>query len=135
MGEGVRHIEVVGAAIVRDGTILCAQRGPAGTLGGFWEFPGGKIEQGETARQALEREIREELLCEVTVGDEVATTTHEYDFAIVTLTTFYCELVGGSPRLTEHSSARWLAVGDLHELEWAPADWPAVHRLQSELAS
>lgn len=92
----------------------------------MWEFPGGKIEPGETPRDALIREIDEELRCKVVVGDEVTTTTHDYDFGRVTLTTFWCELVGGEPSLTEHAAVRWLSPEDLHLLEWAPADIPAV---------
>ncbi|MGE9809240.1 MULTISPECIES: (deoxy)nucleoside triphosphate pyrophosphohydrolase [unclassified Janibacter] len=121
-----KQISVVGAVIVRDGLILCAERGPQGSLGGKWEFPGGKIEPGETARAALAREIDEELECQITVGDLITTTTHDYDFGTVTLTTFWCELVAGEPVLTEHASVRWLAAGDLSELDWAPADIPAV---------
>lgn len=121
-----KHIEVVGAVIIRDGLILSARRGPESRLPGLWEFPGGKIEPGETAREALEREIREELDCEVDVGDEVTTTTHAYDFGDVTLTTFWCELRSGTPRLTEHSEVRWMRPAELDSVEWAPADIPAV---------
>ena len=121
-----KEIVVVGAIIERDGLILCARRGAGGSLAGMWEFPGGKIEPGETARAALEREIREELRCDVKVGDEVTTTRHEYDFGIVTLTTFRCLLVEGVPQLTEHAEIRWLAPTQLPTLEWAPADIPAV---------
>lgn len=127
-----RHIDVVGAVIVRDGLVLCAQRGPGGETGGLWEFPGGKIEPGEVPRDALAREIVEELGCHVLVGDEVATTTHEYDFGIVTLTTFYCELIDGTPAATEHGALIWLAPADLDSLEWAPADVPAVARIRSD---
>ena len=126
-----KQINVVGAVIVRDSEILCAQRGFTGSLGGMWEFPGGKIESGETPRKALEREIREELLCTVKVGDEVTSTTYEYDFGSVTLTTFYCELLDGEPQLTEHEDARWLKRNELSTLEWAPADIPAVEIIQS----
>lgn len=122
----LRQINVVGAVIVRDERVLCAQRGPKGSLAGLWEFPGGKIEPGDTAREALIREIDEELLCEVVVGDEVTTTTHDYDFGRVTLTTFWCELGGGEPALTEHAKVCWLAPEDLDQLDWAPADMPAV---------
>lgn len=125
-----KQINVVGAVIVRDGEILCAQRGP-GALQGMWEFPGGKIELGETPEGALEREIDEELMCRVEVGDHVETTTHEYDFGVVTLTTFYCYLIAGEPKLTEHSAVEWRAPHDLEALEWAPADVPAVRRIQS----
>ncbi|WP_110207140.1 (deoxy)nucleoside triphosphate pyrophosphohydrolase [Nocardioides daejeonensis] len=123
-----KQIAVVGAVIERDGLILCAQRG-LGALAGMWEFPGGKIEPGESALQALEREIREELRCAVDVGDEVTTTAHEYDFGTVTLTTFRCRLVEGVPVLTEHAAIKWLAPSELPTLDWAPADIPAVQIL------
>lgn len=129
-----KQINVVGAVIVKDSEVLCAQRGPAGSLAGMWEFPGGKIEPGETAREALQREIVEELECQVAVGDEVTTTRHEYEFGIVTLTTFYCELVAGTPKLTEHAEVRWLAPDVLGALDWAPADIPAVERIVADLS-
>lgn len=128
-------IHVVGAVIVDDGRVLCAQRGPAGALAGMWEFPGGKVEMGETPRAALEREIDEELRCTVHVGGEVITTTHEYDFGVVTLTTFYCDLLEGTPELTEHAEVRWLLPSELGTLDWAPADVPAVEQIQRELAA
>lgn len=121
-----KNIDVVGAAIESQGTILCAQRGSGGQLAGKWEFPGGKVEHEETPRQALEREISEELACGITVGDEVTTTRHEYDFAVVTLTTFWCELVEGAPTLSEHSAISWVPADELSALDWAPADLPAV---------
>lgn len=130
-----KQINVVGAVIVKDGLVLCAQRGSKGSLAGMWEFPGGKIEAGETSRDALEREIAEELRCTVLVGEEVTTTSHEYDFGTVTLTTFYCELVDGSPILTEHADVVWLAPDDLRRLTWAPADVPAVEKIRAALGS
>ena len=125
-----RNIHVVGAVVVSSGEVLCVQRGPNGTLPGLWEFPGGKIEPGETAQEALRREVVEELQCNVTVGEEVTTTRHEYDFGIVHLTTFYCELVDGSPQLSEHSDMTWRDPADLRHLAWAPADIPAVHLIE-----
>ena len=122
----IKRINVVGAVIVRAGKILCAQRGPSGNLGGMWEVPGGKIEADETPREALVREIDEELLCKVVVGDEVTTTTYDYDFGRVTLTTFWCELLDGEPSLTEHDDVVWLSPEELPNLDWAPADRPAV---------
>lgn len=121
-----KQIRVVGAVIVRNGAVLCAKRGPLGSLAGLWEFPGGKIEPGETARAALEREIAEELECTVDVNDELTTTTHEYDFGIVTLTTYWCRLVEGDPKLTEHAEVRWCRPSELGGLNWAPADIPAM---------
>lgn len=131
----VKRIDVVGAVITKDGLVLCAQRGPAGSLAGLWEFPGGKIEPGESPRAALEREIAEELSCEIEVGGQVVSTTHEYDFGVVTLTTFYCRLVAGAPALTEHAAIRWLPPSDLTTIDWAPADVPAVDRIMNELRS
>ena len=129
-----KQIYVVGAVVVRDGLILCAQRGLDGSLPGLWEFPGGKIEPGETKPNALKREIAEELGVEIEVDHEVNTTTYSYDFGDVTLTTFYCRLVSGTPRLTEHVSIKWLAPGDLESISWAPADLPAVTQIQVELS-
>jgi 8-oxo-dGTP diphosphatase len=130
-----RHIDVVGAVIVRDGHVLCAQRGPHGALAGLWEFPGGKVEPEETARDALEREIAEELGCVVEAGDEVTTTSHEYDFGVVSLTTFWCRLVEGTPDPTEHAGIAWLAPAELDTVAWAPADIPAVALVRALLTT
>ena len=121
-----RTIEVVGAIIVRDGLVYCVQRGPDGSLPGMWEFPGGKVEPGEDEVSALTREIQEELLCEVKVGNKLTTTAHDYDFGTVRLTTYYCDLIGGEPSLTEHAAELWLPPDHLPDLAWAPADVPAV---------
>ena len=121
-----KRINVVGAAIVRDGKVLCARRGEGKSLAGYWEFPGGKIEPQETARQALHREIEEELLCEVEVADEVCTSEYAYDFGVVRLTTFICHLIDGTPRLTEHADIRWETPSDMPSLAWAPVDREAV---------
>ena len=126
-----RLIRVVGAAIMRDGTVLCAQRGSTKSLAGYWEFPGGKIEVHETPQQALQREIEEELRCEITVGHELCTTRYAYDFGTIELTTFLCHLTEGEPHLTEHREVRWLSPDHLHELDWAPADREAVRLLES----
>ncbi|MFL2832125.1 MAG: (deoxy)nucleoside triphosphate pyrophosphohydrolase [Coraliomargaritaceae bacterium] len=125
--------DVVGAVILRDGNVLCARRGPDGSLPGLWEFPGGKIEADESPKEALAREISEELNCIIKVGDQVESTTYEYDFAIITLTTFYCTLVNGEPNKTEHTELRWLAPELLKELAWAPADIPAVEQITQNL--
>ena len=125
------EIDVVGAVIVRDGLVLCAQRGPDGSLAGKWEFPGGKVEQGESGRLALEREIDEELQCVVEVGDEIATTRYDDGRVVVVLTTFWSRIVSGTPRLTEHTALRWVAPGELGGLDWAPADVPAVELVRT----
>lgn len=130
-----KQINVVGAVVVRDGTILSAQRSPYMSLPGMWEFPGGKVEAGETPQQALRREMEEELLCTVEIGEHVETTSHEYDFGIVTLTTFYATLIANEPRLTEHSEIRWIPPQQLKSVEWAPADVPAVDRIMRDFAA
>lgn len=124
-----KQINVVGAVLVRNGKILAAQRSNDMSLPGLWEFPGGKIEPGESPKQALAREMKEELLCEITVGEQVETTSHEYDFGTVTLSTFYAKLIDREPQLTEHAEIRWLDPKDLHQVEWAPADVPAVDKV------
>lgn len=127
-----KEIHVVGAVIKANNKILCAQRGPGKSLAYLWEFPGGKIESGETDKEALEREIREELLCKIEVKNKVTTTRHEYDFGFVNLTTFECDLLEGEPSLTEHVAVKWLAVEELSTLEWAPADIPAIEILMGQ---
>lgn len=123
------QIDVVGAVLVRGGTVLAALRGPAMAMAGLWEFPGGKIEPGESPQEALVRELREELLCEITVGDHVETTLHAYDFGIVRLTTFFATVISGEPRATEHAELRWIPVTELRSVQWAPADLPAVEHV------
>jgi len=129
-----QQIDVVGAVLVRDNTVLAAQRGPTMALAGLWEFPGGKIEADETPQEALARELHEELLCTATIGDHVETTSYTYDFGTVTLTTYFATLEDGEPRATEHAELRWIPVADLRSVDWAPADVPAVERVIQVLA-
>lgn len=129
-----KQINVVGAVVVRDGKVLSAQRSQVMSLPGLWEFPGGKIETGETPQEALVREVHEEFLCTIEVGDLVEVTSHEYDFGIVTLTTYYATLIEGEPQLTEHSDMRWVPIRELPSMPWAPADIPAVERITADLA-
>ncbi|MBS3680725.1 (deoxy)nucleoside triphosphate pyrophosphohydrolase [Ornithinibacillus massiliensis] len=128
-----KDIHVVGAVIVKDGKILCAQRGPGKSLAYKWEFPGGKIEKGELPKEALQREIKEEMKCTIEVGDQVEHTSYEYDFGIVHLTTFICKLNEGNPILTEHVNIKWLQPSELQTLDWAPADIPAINKLAEEV--
>ena len=125
-----KNIRVVGAVIIDGDKILCAQRGMEKSLPGLWEFPGGKIEETETPQPALQREIQEEMHCRVEIGEQVEHTVYEYDFGIVHLTTFYCQLVEGTPVLTEHIEIQWLKADELEQLEWAPADIPAIEKLK-----
>ena len=101
-----------------DNKILCAQRSEEMSLPLMWEFPGGKVEKNETEKDALIREIREEMKCDLIVGDKVITTEHEYDFGIVRLTTYKCTLNKELPTLTEHKSIEWLSINELDKLNW-----------------
>ena len=127
-----KEINVIGAIIYSDNKILCAQRSENMSLPLKWEFPGGKIENGETEKDALIREIKEEMKCDLIVGDKVTTTTYEYDFGIVNLTTYKCKLNNKKPTLTEHKEIKWVGKNELDKLEWAPADVPAVRRIIEE---
>ncbi|MGX7091539.1 (deoxy)nucleoside triphosphate pyrophosphohydrolase [Hutsoniella sourekii] len=129
----MKEIKVSAAIIVDNDKIYCVQRGPGRSLENKWEFPGGKIESEESAREALAREIQEELLIKVAIDDEpFAESIYDYDFGRVHLHAFICRLVNGQPKLTEHIQYRWLAVDELASLDWAPADWPIVHQIQED---
>ncbi|KAF1300853.1 (deoxy)nucleoside triphosphate pyrophosphohydrolase [Enterococcus sp. JM9B] len=129
----IKQINVVGAILIDDNKILCAKRGPGRALANLWEFPGGKIEKNETAREALKRELIEELKIIVSVEKEAfKSTSYEYDFGQVNLTTFICHLEKGNPVLTEHVAVEWLSVEQLNSLDWAPADIPTVQKLQKD---
>lgn len=129
----MKSVEVVGAVIVNpENQVLCAQRAPHMAQGGLWEFPGGKIEPGEDPRATLAREIREELGCEIRVGDLVADATYAYPTVRVRLLTYYAEVIAGEPEALEHAALTWVALADLHRLDWAPADLPTVEHLIKE---
>lgn len=130
-----KRINVVGAVLTRGQTVLAARRSATMSLPGLWEFPGGKIEVNESPEQALLRELEEELLCAAEIGEHIETTEHEYDFGIVILTTYYCSLTGSEPQLTEHSEIRWVPTAELDQLDWAPADIPAVHKVMNGLTA
>lgn len=124
-----KPIRVVGAVFHDGERFLACRKKPGKPLEGRWEFPGGKIEPGETPEQALAREIREELNLIAEVGQKVTTTTYEYDFATIELTTFYCTLVDGDLRLTDHDDTKWVTSTEAAHLTWAPADIPAVEAI------
>lgn len=98
-------IRVVGAAIIQDGQVLCLQRSQEMSLAGLWEFPGGKLEAGETEAQALAREIKEELTLEIEVGDWVTTAEYAYEFATIQLAVYKAKILSGSLTLLEHQAS------------------------------
>lgn len=124
---------VVAAIIIQDGYILCARRPMNKSLGGLWEFPGGKQEAGESLSQALKRELREELAVEVELGQEAyAKNTYSYEFGQVELTTYLARLKNSKPILKEHLALAWVLPEELKDLDWAPADQPIVEKLLEE---
>ena len=124
-----RHIEV-SAAVIRnaDGQVFATQRG-YGEWKDWWEFPGGKIESGETAEEALRREIREELDAEIETGKLIKTIEYDYPAFHLTMHCYECRLGDSQPRLLEHEAARWLAREELRSVAWLPADEEIIELL------
>lgn len=119
--EQRKHIEVVAAIIEHEGKIFATQRG-YGEWKDWWEFPGGKMESGESCEEALVREIREELATEIKVGELLTTVEYDYPKFHLTMHCFLCSVVSGELSLLEHEDARWLSRDELHSVKWLPAD-------------
>lgn len=125
----MKTIRVVAAVIRKDDRIFATQRG-YGEFKDGWEFPGGKIEPGETPQQALVREIREELETEIRVGDLIDTIEYDYPTFHLSMDCFWCEIVEGSLELKEHEAAKWLDRESLYTVDWLPADVGLVEKIQ-----
>ncbi|CCY34491.1 mutator mutT protein [Alistipes sp. CAG:831] len=119
--EDRRRIEVVAAVIHDGGRILATQRG-YGEFKDKWEFPGGKMEAGESREEALRREIREELDTEINIGKLLCTVEYDYPAFHLTMHCYLCSVVSGTLVLKEHESARWLPAEALESVDWLPAD-------------
>ncbi|MBR5906949.1 MAG: (deoxy)nucleoside triphosphate pyrophosphohydrolase [Bacteroidales bacterium] len=128
----LKSIEVVAAVIVRDGSLFATQRG-YGDFKDMWEFPGGKMERGETPQDALVREIREELDAEITVGDLIKTVEYDYPAFHLKMHCFLCSLKSDDIVLKEHEAARWLSKKDLRSVNWLPADLSVIETLEQSL--
>ncbi|OIJ22487.1 DNA mismatch repair protein MutT [Anaerobacillus alkalidiazotrophicus] len=127
----IRSVNVVGAVIENhNGQFLCALRSSKMSMPNLWEFPGGKIKEGEKPETALIREIVEELGCTVKVGELVASVEHQYPEIKVNLKTFRAIIQNGQPKALEHSELRWVPKDELEKLNWAPADIPTVNKLK-----
>ena len=129
MIESLKQIQVVAAVIIKDGKLFATQRG-YGEWKDWWEFPGGKIEPGEAPKEALKREIREELAAEIEVGDLLTTVEYDYPKFHLTMHCYLCHLKDDTqPQLLEHEAARWLEMYELKSVRWLPADDGVIENL------
>ena len=133
----MKTVKVVAAVIkeVNDNgepIIFATQRG-YGEFKDGWEFPGGKIEEGETSQAALQREIMEELDTEIAVGELIDTIEYDYPTFHLSMDCFWCEIVSGELKLKEHENAKWLTKEHLDEVEWLPADVILIDKIRMDM--
>ena len=126
----MKQIEVVAAIIYKDGAYFTTQRG-YGEFEGMWEFPGGKIEPGESRDVALKREIQEELGVDIDIENLLCTTEYDYPSFHLTMHCYLCSIASCEIELREHKSARWLRPEELGSVEWLPADKDVISRLNN----
>ena len=128
----MKTVRVVAAVIRDNNRIFATQRG-YGDLKGGWEFPGGKIEKGETPQEALKREICEELDTEILVGELIDTIEFDYPTFHLSMDCFWCEVVKGDLVLKEHEAAKWLNKNTIDEVEWLPADVTLIDFIKEKI--
>jgi len=126
---GRKTVNVAAAVIVKDGRVFATQRG-YGPYKDWWEFPGGKIEAGETPEEALRREIREELDTEILVGELLEEVEYDYPEFHLSMKCYMAEVLSGSLVLREHEAARWLPAEELDAVRWLPADLAVIRHLR-----
>jgi len=124
-------VQVVGGAVVRDGRVLASRRTAPARLAGLWEFPGGKVEAGESDHEALRRELREELGVEVEVGERIGPELDLGGTAVMRV--YLAVLLSGEPQQVDHDAHRWLSADELHDVPWIPADAPVLAALEAQL--
>lgn len=127
----MKQIEVV-AAIIREGDKIFATQRGYGPWKDYWEFPGGKVEPGETREEALKREIREELSAEIGIDEYLTTIAWDYPDFHLTMHCYICSLRSDSLHLNEHEAARWLGTADLDSVEWLPADEDLISLIRNK---
>ena len=123
----------VAAAVIREKEKIFATARGYGELKGGWEFPGGKIEAGETPQEALKREIMEELETEISVGELIDTIEYDYPTFHLSMDCFWCEIISGKLVLKEAEAARWLEKADLYSVEWLPADVTLIEKIREQM--
>ena len=128
----MKQIEVV-AAIIRKGDMIFATQRGYGEWKDWWEFPGGKMEAGETPEEALVREIREELSAEISVDKFICTVEYDYPAFHLTMHCFLCSLIGEALHLNEHEAAKWLAKDELDSVKWLPADVKLIEEVRRKM--
>lgn len=132
--KGRWPIQVVAAVVEREGLYLITQRTAKAVFALYWEFPGGKVEPGETDAQALVREIREELDVEIAVGELLAAKVHEYPEFAVDFRVYHCSILSGDIKSIGVADFRWVTVEEMKEYPFPPADVDAIERLAVEYA-
>ena len=132
MEDQRKRIEVVAAIIIDKGKVFATQRG-YGEFKDGWEFPGGKMEQGETPQQALMREIKEELETEIEVGELLETVEYNYPNFHLTMHCFLCTIKSGNLVLKEHEASKWLTKETLDSVDWLPADKGLIEKIKAIL--
>ncbi len=127
----MKIIEVVAAVILNSSnSVLIARRGPQKVLAGKWEFPGGKVEEGESHEHALERELLEEFSIETKTRSFISSNTHEYSQCIIKLNAYISEYIAGEFKLHDHDQIQWIAITHLRDYDLAAADLPIVSYLE-----
>ena len=127
-----RHIEVVAAIIIENGKLFTTQRG-YGEFKDGWEFPGGKMEKGETLEQTLTREMREELEIKIEVGEQIKVVEYDYPNFHLTMHCMLTKIVEGQPNLLEHEAARWVNKEEIDSVDWLPADREVLDEVKKYL--
>jgi 8-oxo-dGTP diphosphatase len=125
----MKHIHVAAAVLIDQGKVFAAKRNNTGELACKWEFPGGKLEPGETGEAAIIREIKEDLSVTITVDRYLMTVTHTYTSFLLTMDAYICTIQEGAIILTEHEESQWLSAESLFSVDWAAADLPIVHKV------